>query len=59
MKCDRHMWDELIDGFCWKCEELTINENKKKYENNFRDNSLQRTTGDKETSAVPNTKQEG
>jgi hypothetical protein len=53
------MWDELIDGFCWKCEELTINENKKKYENNFRDNSLQRTTGDKETSAVPNTKQEG
>lgn len=58
MKCERHMWDTLTDGWCWKCEELTINENKKRHEDKFRDNSLQRTAGDKETDTVPNTNQE-
>jgi len=52
MKCDRHMWDVLTDGWCWKCEELTINENKKRYEDKFRDNSLQRDRGNQEIGSV-------
>jgi hypothetical protein len=48
MKCDRHMWDTTDTEWCWRCEELTINENKKKYENQLRDNGLQRVGGDKE-----------
>ena len=57
MKCDRHMWDTLTDGFCWKCEELTIKENKRKYEDKFRDNSLQGTTRDNEISSISTRKQ--
>lgn len=52
MRCERHNWDTTDAEWCWKCEELTIEENKKKYENKFCDNSLQRTNGNKEVSAV-------
>jgi hypothetical protein len=52
MKCDRHIWDTDDTEWCWKCEELTINENKQKYENQLRDNSLQRIGGDKEISSI-------
>ena len=52
MKCDRHMWDTSDREWCWKCEELKQEENKKKYEDKFRDNSLQRTRGDKEIGSV-------
>lgn len=31
MKCNRHIWDTEDREWCWKCEELTIEENKKKY----------------------------
>lgn len=48
MRCERHSWDTADAEWCWKCEELTIEENKKKYENKFCDNSLQRGNGDKE-----------
>lgn len=30
------MWDVLTDGWCWKCEELTIEENKNKYRKNMK-----------------------
>ena len=33
MKCDKHIWDTDDKEWCWKCEELTMNENKKKYIN--------------------------
>lgn len=52
MRCERHSWDMKDAEWCWKCEELTIQENKKKYEDKFCDNSLQRTKGDKETSPL-------
>jgi len=52
MKCDRHMWDTSDKEWCWKCEELTLNENKKKYEDKLRNNSLQRVGGNKEVSSV-------
>jgi hypothetical protein len=42
MKCDKHMWDTSDKDWCWKCEELTLNENKKKYEDKLRNNGLQR-----------------
>ena len=53
MKCDRHNWDTEDKEWCWKCEEITLQENIEKYENKFRDNSLQRTGGDKEISIIP------
>jgi len=52
MKCDRHMWDTTDREWCWKCEELTKKENEQKYENKFRDNSLQRVGGDQEIGTV-------
>jgi len=51
MRCERHI-DTNDEDFCYKCEELTIEENKKKYEDIIRNNSLQRIEGDKETTAV-------
>ncbi|MEY4572150.1 MAG: hypothetical protein RLZ10_1376 [Bacteroidota bacterium] len=52
MKCDRHMWDTLDREWCWRCEELTLEENKKKYEDKLRDNGLQRIGGDKEIGSI-------
>jgi hypothetical protein len=52
MKCNRHEWDTDDKEWCWKCEELTINENKKKYEDKFCDNSLQRIGGNQEISSI-------
>jgi hypothetical protein len=46
------MWDTSDREWCWKCEELTLSENKKKYEDKFRNNSLQRIGGDKEIGSV-------
>lgn len=34
MKCERHSWDTDDKEWCWKCDELTLEENKKKYINN-------------------------
>jgi len=31
MKCNRHEWDTDDKEWCWRCEELTLEENKKKY----------------------------
>jgi hypothetical protein len=58
MRCEKHI-DTNDQDFCYKCEELTIEENRKKYENKFRDNSMQRATGDKEIITVPIGEQEG
>jgi len=58
MKCERHTWDTEDREWCWRCEELTIQENKKKYDSELRDNSLQRAERDKEISTIPNTTQE-
>ena len=33
MRCDRHIWDTNNNEWCWRCEELTLEENKKKYNN--------------------------
>ena len=52
MKCDRHIWDTEDREWCWKCEELTLNENKQKYEDKFRDNSLQRVGGNQEVGSI-------
>ena len=52
MKCERHSWDTDDREWCWRCEELTINENKQKYENQLRNNSLQRIDGNKEVSPI-------
>ena len=52
MKCERHSWDTKDCEWCWKCEELTIEENKQKYENKFRNNSLQRVGGNQEVGSV-------
>ena len=52
MRCDWHMWQPAGWEFCWRCEELTRNENKKKYEDKLRNNSLQRVDGDKEVGSV-------
>ena len=42
MRCDRHIWDTEDKEWCWKCEELTIEHNKRLYENKFCDNSIDR-----------------
>ena len=52
MKCERHSWDTTDREWCWKCEELTLEENKKKYEDKFRDNSMQRAGGNQDVSSV-------
>ena len=52
MKCERHSWDTDDREWCWKCEELTLNENKQKYEDKLRDNSLQRIGGDKDSGSI-------
>jgi hypothetical protein len=52
MKCDKHMWDTSDKDWCWKCEELTLNENKKKYEDKLRNNGLQRVRGNQEVGSV-------
>ncbi len=52
MKCERHSWDTTDREWCWKCEELTIEENKKKYEDKLRNNSLQRVGGNQEVSTI-------
>jgi hypothetical protein len=57
MKCNRHEWDTEDKEWCWKCEELTINEYKKTYENQLRDNSLQRVGGNQEISTISNREQ--
>jgi len=58
MKCDKHIWDTDDREWCWKCEELTINENKKKYDK-FCDNSLQRVGGNQEVGSIYIEIQEG
>lgn len=52
MKCERHSWDTQDSEWCWRCEELTIEENKKKYEDKFRNNSMQRVGGNQEVSTI-------
>jgi len=52
MRCERHSWDTTDREWCWRCEELTIEENKKKYENKFRNNSLQRIGGNQKIGSV-------
>ena len=52
MKCERHSWDTTDRQWCWRCEELTLEENKKKYEDKFRNNSMQRVGGNQEVSSV-------
>ena len=52
MKCERHSWDTSNREWCWRCEELTIEENKKKYEDKLRDNSLQRVGGNHEIGSI-------
>jgi hypothetical protein len=46
------MWQPEGWEFCWRCEELKLKENKKKDENKFRDNSLQRVERDKEIGSI-------
>lgn len=58
MKCERHSWDTDDREWCWRCEELTIEENKKKYEDKLRNNSLQRAGGNQEIGSVYFTTQE-
>jgi len=52
MRCERHSWDTEDREWCWKCEELTLKENKQKYEDKFRNNSLQRVGGNQEIGSV-------
>jgi hypothetical protein len=47
------MWQPEGWEFCWRCEELNRIENKKKYENKFRDNSMQRVGGNQEITTLP------
>jgi hypothetical protein len=57
-RCDWHIWQPEGWEFCWRCEELTREHNKKKYENKFRNNSLQRVGGNQEVGSVPIREQE-
>jgi len=52
MRCERHSWDTDDREWCWKCEELTLNENKQKYEDKLRNNSLQRIGGNKGSDSI-------
>ena len=58
MKCERHSWDTDDKEWCWRCEELTIEENRKKYENKFRDNGIDRVGGNQEIGSIYITTQE-
>ena len=58
MRCERHSWDTDDREWCWKCEELTLNENKQKYEDKLRDNGLQRIGGDKKIGSISTETQE-
>lgn len=58
MRCERHSWDTDNREWCWKCEELTLNENKQKYEDKLRDNGLQRIGGDKKIGSISTEAQE-
>lgn len=33
MRCERHSWDTKDAEWCWRCEELTLEENKLRYNN--------------------------
>ncbi len=57
-RCDWHMWQPEGWEFCWRCEELNRIENKKKHENKFRNNSLQRVGGNQEVGSVSTRTQE-
>jgi len=52
MRCERHSWNTEDREWCWKCEELTLKENKQKYEDKFRNNGLQRVGGNQEIGSV-------
>lgn len=58
MRCERHSWDNNDAEWCWRCEELTIQENKQKYEDKLRNNSLQRVDRDKEVNTISTGTQE-
>lgn len=58
MRCERHSWDNIDAEWCWRCEELTIQENKQKYEDKLRDNGLQRIGGDKKIGSISTEAQE-
>jgi len=58
MRCERHSWDSMDAEWCWRCEELTIQENKQKYEDKLRDNGLQRIGGDKKIGSISTETQE-
>jgi hypothetical protein len=40
MKCDRHEWDTEDKEWCWRCEEITLNQIKEKYEDKLYDEDL-------------------
>lgn len=52
MRCEKHIWDTKDAEWCWRCEELTIQENKQKYEDKLRNHSLQRNGGNKEIDSI-------
>jgi hypothetical protein len=52
VKCERHSWDTTDREWCWRCDELTLEENKKKYEDKFRNNGMQRVGGNQEVSSI-------
>ena len=58
MRCERHSWDNIGAEWCWRGEELTIQENKQKYEDKLRDNGLQRIGGDKKIGSISTETQE-
>jgi hypothetical protein len=47
MKCNRHEWDTEDKEWCWKCEEITLNQIKKSYETNLNNNSSEQFGEDK------------
>jgi hypothetical protein len=53
MRCERHGWDTKDAEWCWKCEELTIQENKQKYEDKLRNHGLQRIGGNQDIDTIP------
>ena len=52
-RCDWHMWQPVGWEFCWRCEEITREHNKKKYESVNCNNNLQRVGGNQTTPTVP------
>jgi hypothetical protein len=47
MKCNRHEWDTEDKEWCWKCEEITLNQIKKSYETNLNNNNSEQFGEDK------------